>query len=149
MSASPSASASTAGTNAAGNMIDEIKQKNVSIMETLPPFSWRMFFIYNSLFFFFGTVGFTIIPLAQKINIVFNGDQDTTSATSSTLAITINFLQNGITFLMSRYTCAMSDYIGRKPILILTCAGYSISRFFYVTATNEELLSRDHRFERM
>jgi len=55
------------------------------------------------------------------------------------VTVTAYFLQNAAKLFFCKYITALSDYIGRKPILILSCAAFILSRILVLSATNASL----------
>ena len=85
----------------------------------LDAFSSKLKLVYLCGFLFFLMQAILIIPLAAKINLVKNGDIDSTSSDGSFLAFTIFFLKNITQFLLVKYTATLSDYVGRKVTLYI------------------------------
>ena len=97
----------------------------------LSAFSYKLKLIYflGCLYVFINST--TIVPIAAKINLVVNGDIDETSSTGSFTSFTVTLIRSLTQFIFTKYTSAFSDYVGRKPLIILGAAAMGISAFIY------------------
>ena len=94
-------------------------------------FSYELKLLYFLSFLFFFIRASMIIPTISKINLVVNGDVNETSSTGSFAAFTVALISDITQFFLTKYTSAFSDYVGRKPLIILGAAAMGISAFIY------------------
>jgi len=109
---------------------------NQSADTNLSPFSLKAKLVYFVGFLNFAGFAFTIIAIVAKINLYTNNDANTTSATSSQTYFTVYLLQNLTQLLTSKYNSALSVYIGRKPMLIVSAFAFALSRVAFAASTS-------------
>ena len=97
----------------------------------LSAFSYKLKLIYFLGFLYVFINATKIVPIAAKINLVVNGDIDETSSTGSFTSFTVTLIGGLTQFFFTKYTSAFSDYVGRKPLIILGAAALGISAFIY------------------
>lgn len=78
-----------------------------------------------------------VIPLIQKVNLVHNGDVDETSSSSSFTYFTIIFLSSMTELVTTKYVGALSDYVGRKPLLLGSAIVFAIGHFMLAALTTD------------
>ena len=105
----------------------------------LPPFAAELLLIYFSSFLFFFRLAVQIIPLVQKINYVKNGDVDEISSASSFTYFTIVFISNITELLLIKYVGSLSDFVGRKPVLLAAAIVFAIAHFM-IAASDQDAI---------
>lgn len=111
---------------------DKSKEKSANNSDSnLSAFSYKLKLIYFIGFLYVFINSTTIVPIAAKINLVVNGDIDETSSTGSFTSFTVTLIRSLTQFVLTKYTSAFSDYVGRKPLIILGAAALGISAFIY------------------
>ena len=98
--------------------------------------NWKSWYIYMLIFMNIFPVGFTIVASVIIVELVISGVKVPTS--ESVLVIANAFLINSVTRVLCTKTFgSLSDYTGRKPLLIWSTLCWIISRGLLVSATNE------------
>jgi len=113
---------------------DEVPSNDLSDggdTEYYSAFSKEVLLLYAAAWFNVLSLAVSMVPLVIKINLTINGDANKVSSESVIVYATILFLQNFTQFISSKYNAAMSDYTGRKPILIVSAVAFCISRIIY------------------
>lgn len=83
---------------------------------------------------YFLSVAITAIPITLLINKrIGDGFEDPTEL-SVLVATTASFLHSFCSFIAGRYTSGMGDYVGRKPVLVISTALFILSRLTYLKA---------------
>ena len=108
----------------------------ISADVNLSPFSLKAKLVYFVGFLNFTGFAFTIIAIVGRINLYTNNDPNVTSANSSQTYFTVYLLQNLTQLLTSKYNSALSDYIGRKPMLIVSAVGFALSRVAFAASSS-------------
>jgi len=111
----------------------------VTAKNGLDTFAWEMRLIYLCGFLFFFLNAMNIVPVVAKINLVKTGSSEETSSAASFVAFTVYFLQNFTQFLLVKYTAALSDYCGRKPMLLMAAAAHGLSSFIFATSSTDAM----------
>ena len=105
----------------------------------LAPFSVHLWMVYACAFLYIFRLAVMFIPLIQKLNYVSTGDTEETSAESSFNYFTIIFLKSTIEFLSVKYNSALSDHVGRKPVLVLSAAVFSIALLLFAAFSDRSI----------
>ena len=76
------------------------------------------------------------MPLKLLINKRIAGDANEPNSDSAFVDATNIFLYSLMSFLCGRYNSGLSDYIGRKPMLISALAFLILTRIIYINSTS-------------
>ncbi len=79
-------------------------------------------------------IGLTIVPLKLLINQRIAGDATEPSRASSFVDTTNIFLYAVMSFICARYTSGLGDYVGRKPLLLMSSIMTIVTRIIYISA---------------
>ena len=85
---------------------------------------------------YFLALAFNFIPLKFLINERIGDGPEDPNSKSAFVDSTVHFIHSAVSFFAGRYTSGLSDYVGRKPILVLSCIFFIISRVLYLTASS-------------
>lgn len=90
--------------------------------------------IIFSAVLYFMSASLTAIPMQLLINQRIAGSPETPTAESAFVVATNSLLHSLISFVFARYSSGMGDYIGRKPVLLVSSATFVLSRVVYMRA---------------
>lgn len=92
------------------------------------PFSFRVVLIYGVCFINFVSLAVTLVSALSIVNLSINGDANTNSSASALVNTTVYFLINVTDLIFAKYNSSLSDYVGRKPMLLVSQLALLISR---------------------
>jgi MFS family permease len=92
----------------------------------------QTFLIIISAVLYFMSITMSTIPLTLLINKRIAGHANDPNAKSAFVQATNSFIYSGLGFLCGRYTSGLGDYLGRKPILIMSALAMVGSRVVYI-----------------
>lgn len=102
----------------------------------LNPFSYKVLFIYLQCLLNFLSIAITLVAAYAIVNVVVNGNANVNSSESAFINTTVYFLANVCDLIFAKYNAALSDYIGRKPSLLLSQLALFISRLILLGFRN-------------
>ena len=82
----------------------------------------------------FLSVAITGIPSTLLINQRLAGDAEDPNSHSAFVAATCSFVHSFVSFIMARYTSGLGDYVGRKPMMVMSSLVFVFSRVLYLRA---------------
>ena len=85
---------------------------------------------------YFLAVTITVIPLKLLMNKRIAGDEEEPNSKSAGVDNISSIIHAFVSFFAARYTSGLSDFTGRKPVLIASCSGMILSRIIYLQAQN-------------
>lgn len=85
---------------------------------------------------YFVPVTITTIPLKLLMNKRIAGDAEEPNSESAFVDNTVSVIHAFVSFFAGRYSSGLSDFTGRKPVLISSCIGMILSRIIYLQAQN-------------
>ena len=109
----------------------------MSELTLLHAYSWKALWLYVLGFLFFFRLSIQIIPLIQKINLVKTGDEDQNNSSASFTYFTMFFLTNMTELITAKYNSTLSDYIGRKPLLLGSGIFFAVAHFMIATYSSD------------
>jgi len=92
------------------------------------PFSLRITLIYVICFINFVSLAITIVSVLSIVNIAINGDENVNSSASALVNTTVYFLINVSDLIFAKYNSSLSDFVGRKPMLLISQLSLLVSR---------------------
>lgn len=99
------------------------------------PADRKAFLIILAAVLYYFSIGLTSISLSLLINQRIAGDPEEPNSASVVVQTTVIFIHSTCSFFLGRYTSGLGDYIGRKPMLILSAVFSIITRYMYYSAT--------------
>lgn len=78
------------------------------------------------------SIAISAIPLLLLINARIAGSAQNPNSESAFVAATVSFVHSVLSFLFGRYTAGLGDYVGRKPVIILSAMFFICSRILYL-----------------
>lgn len=100
-------------------------------------FHSHLWWIYAGAFFSFVSFAMTIVAVVQIINLKIAGGPEVVNSASASCLLTVQFLTNATKFLSTKYNTAITDNLGRKPMLIAACLCYIVSRIIFLVAETQ------------
>lgn len=91
-------------------------------------------FIVFSGMIYFMALAMSVLSVKFTINKQFAGDVDEVNRKSAFVDTTVSFLYAASSLFSAKYCAALSDYLGRRPVNILSCFGNICSRLLYLQA---------------
>jgi len=107
---------------------------DVSLIHSV--WEWRCLLLYFTSFLNWFALSVAIVPQTQLICLVLGGTATTVTSKTAFVVTTTYFLSNLARFVFSKYNAALSDYVGRKPVMLLALFGFIVSRLLFVFSTN-------------
>jgi MFS family permease len=80
------------------------------------------------------SIAISAIPLMLLINTRIAGAAEDPNSESAFVGATVSFVHSILSFLFGRYTAGLGDYVGRKPVVIMSSVFFIISRILYLQA---------------
>ena len=99
-------------------------------------YSRELCYVYFVSFLMFLRLSITIIGLTEKINDINSGDINKTTSASSFVSFTIICLATVTELVFTKYVGALSDYMGRKPLLVLSSILFAIAYVILAASTH-------------
>lgn len=115
--------------------VDSAKQD-----ETLSAISWQLMLVYFCNFKLILFSAMITIPVASKVNLSKNGDENETSSEASFVISTAYFLKTAVQFLSVKYVSALSDFVGRKPLIIVNCLATSGAGLMFAMFSSDGMI---------
>ena len=106
---------------------------------TYDPYDRKLLSVYFAAFLYILRLALQFLPFLQKVNDIKTGDINKTNASSNFTYATCIALTNFTEFLFVRYNSALSDYVGRKPILVLSSLVFAVSHFLLASRTEDSI----------
>jgi len=103
----------------------------------VPAFHCHLLWIYLGAFLSFVSFAMTIVAIVQIINLKIAGGVEIVTAESAKCLLTVQFLTNTTKFLTTKYNTAITDNLGRKPMLIAACLCYIASRIVFLVSETQ------------
>ena len=88
---------------------------------------------------YYFNIGLTSISLSLLINQRIAGDAENPNSECVLVQTTVVFIHSTCSFFLGRYTSGLGDYMGRKPMLILSGLFSIITRYMYYIATTPSM----------
>ena len=96
----------------------------------------RIWGIYLDGFLYFFALAFSVLASVGIVNEILSGDASEPNSASIAASSTALVLNSSFKFLLTKYMCALSDYLGRKPVIIIGLLLQSWAFFMTYGATN-------------
>lgn len=87
---------------------------------------------------YFFSLAITVVPIKLLINERIADHAEDPNSASAFVDATSTFLHAAISFLIGRYSSGLGDFVGRKPVLVVSCALFIVSRVLYLSAYTAE-----------
>ena len=101
------------------------------------PYSWELWSVYLVLCGYVTSIALTVVAtIAKTEEVISNVKFEATSASAFVIATAL-LIHSGTKVLVTKYGAALSDCVGRKPIIVLSCISFVLSRVILVHANSE------------
>ena len=91
--------------------------------------------LYFACFLNFFALAVTLVPTVGKICLTIGGTTTTINERTAFVTLTSYCLANLAKFLCAKYDTALSDYVGRKPVMVVSCMAFALRCLIVLTAT--------------
>lgn len=116
-------------------VIDKTTNKSNELQSNPKSYYGSNWVIFTAFLNYFA-IGITVVPLKLLINKRIAGDADDPNSASAFVDTTNIFLYAFMSFLCGRYMSGLGDYIGRKPLFILSSLNIILTRFIYINSSS-------------
>jgi MFS family permease len=108
----------------------------VNITKGLSFHSKDALWVYLFCFSYIVAVGSTLVPIFKKAQDMVSGKGFDVNAESAFVVVTASFINACVKAITSKYTTSLSDYTGRKPVLIISCMMFIVTRICLIFTTS-------------